>query len=264
MLKLVLSSLDGLSDAVKELYEKNGDQYALKLDDPAFDGLKKKVDEFRSNNRGLHKEVEDLRALKEKVGGLDPEKYKEMQTIIARLEQAEDAQLLKDGKFDEVIERRTKAMQAEYEAKVTAMQKQLEKVNTTLDGRTNSYRDLRLRQDVLDAVGKKAQIRKGAQADVLGRASQVFKLDENDQLVAYDGEGKPIYGKGTDPLTLDEWTGQLIESAGHLFLAPKGGGASGNTRPAGDGKTKLVNPSAEEFGRHMEGIAKGDVVVVNE
>jgi hypothetical protein len=101
-LKAMLSTLDGLDEALKPLYKKTDDgKYALEVE--GLTDNRSKLEEFRATNRALLEKVEELQKQLGGFRGLDPVKYKELQDKMATLE---EKRLLEDGKIDEVISAR--------------------------------------------------------------------------------------------------------------------------------------------------------------
>ncbi len=88
-LKAVLKSLDGLADAIKSLYRQEGEEFHLDVEGMVPKG---QLDEFRENNRSLHKQVEDLAANLKKFDGIDIKKWQELQ---ATEQKVKDGELIK-------------------------------------------------------------------------------------------------------------------------------------------------------------------------
>lgn len=70
---------------------------------------KSKVDEFRSNNLALRKQLDDFAA---KYEGIDPNSVK---TLLAEKAKFEEQKLIKDGEVDKLVEKRTKAILSDME-----------------------------------------------------------------------------------------------------------------------------------------------------
>lgn len=218
-LKFMLENLDGLDDAIKNLYSKHQDgKFYLDVDGAVS---KNKVDEFRDNNITLKQEIEELT---DKYGKIDLEKYQELL----------DKAALDDGKkrigmdkVDEIVAERTAAMKDEHANQLNA----LTEANTGLNGQLNGL----LIDGTVRNSAMEAKVRAAALEDVVLRAKQTFKVVDG-KAVAHDGDGKVIYGKnGTDPLSTSEWLAGLKTSAEHLFEPSTGGGAGGgDQRPTGD------------------------------
>ena len=68
---------------------------------------KSRVDEFRTNNLALKKQLDDLAA---KYEGIDPDAVK---TLLADKARLEDEKLIKDGEVEKLVEKRTKGALSE-------------------------------------------------------------------------------------------------------------------------------------------------------
>lgn len=218
-LKFMLENLDDTEEATKTLYVKHDDGHFYLDVDGAV--AKSKVDEFRDNNIGLKKDLEELN---KKFEGVNLEEYESLR----------DKAALDDGKkrismekVDEIVAERTGAMKTAHSEELTGLNTQITTQGSQLNG-------LLIDSAVRDAAIA-AGVKKGAISDVVLRAQSTFKVVEGKAL-AHDSDGKVIYGKnGTDPLTAGEWIGGLRTSADHLFEPNKGGGAGGGDNSGGGG-----------------------------
>lgn len=262
-LKLLIKNLDEVPEAIRGEYTKQEDgTYLLGVEEKDY---KEKLDEFRTNNRELFKQREQLTKDIKKFEGIDPEKYRLATEALGKLDEQEDANLLKAGKVEEVFNKRTGAMKTDYENKLTAKEEALVKSTKEAGTYRDLYRDLKLNQEVAQTIEGVGNVRKGALPDVMARAKQIFQLDDQGQLVAKNDKGEAVYGKQGEPLTLQEWSSNLLQSAAHLFEQAAGGGAKGGRQNDGVGtiiKGQLVNPTPQQFGRNLKDIASGKVEVV--
>lgn len=192
-----------------------------------YDELKGKLDEFRSNNVKLMK---DMEAMQSRFADVDIDQYAEM---MQNQRDQKDKKLIDAGKIDELLEERTKRMQEDH-AKA---------YNTLKD--ENSTHQRQLEGLMIDAVVRDHAAQQGiaptAIDDVLLRAKAVFKLKEG-QAVPMDGDGNVIYQAGaTEPMGVDQWVKGLTESAPHLFTPSSGGGAMHGARGGKDGTSVTRN-----------------------
>lgn len=256
-LKLIVKKLEDVPEAFRACYVASGDEFVLQTD--GNKDVKKRIDEFRNTNIDLQKKL-DL------VKDIDPAKYEQLKKLAEELDANEDMKLIKDGKIDEVVSKRTEAMRKDYDKKLTDA---ASKINQLTDGQKEfrtGYEELYLERQLMKAVGTVAKIRDGAIDDVLMRAKRVWKMNEDKELIAVNGAGEPILGKkGTDPLTMGEFVTDLVDTAGFLFEGPVGGGARGGKLPSGTpgvGVKRIDASNPVEMGKHMKGLADGSVVAV--
>lgn len=231
-LKAKLKSLDEVPEAVRSLYVEKDGEFALQVEGMVG---KEKLDEFRTTNIELKKQIE---ALTEKFDGVDPELFKELNS---KAQKERDKKLIDSGKVDEIVNERVTAAKSGFEKELKKAGDENRKLNIQLEG-------LLIDNAVRDAASKSG-VRAGAVEDVLLRARQVFKVQDG-KAVAFDGD-KQLYGATGDPLSVSEYiSGKLAESAPHLFEQSQGSGskkAEGNSNGASgrinrdDGKAFLDN-----------------------
>lgn len=259
-LPAITKDLEDIPEAARGLYEKTGDDYVLVVDDSPF---KAKLKEFRDNNIGLLKAKEDLEGKLEALKGVDPAEYSKMKK---QLEEMEDKTLIDDGKIDELVALRTERMRKDFEsqaAKLTEAKESAEKSST--ENRTRLEKVL-IDSQISQAVTGKGTVRKGAMPDILSRAKETWRLDDDGNPVAVNQDGSKRYGKdGSKPLSMDEWAGDLLNEAGFLFEGSSGGG-SGNNDRAGKGAPvgTIFKSDRRGFSRSLEDIAKGKVHVASD
>ena len=123
----------------------------------------------------------------------------------------------------------------------------------------------RLNKELIDnavtAAAKKAGAPEQALTDVALRARNVWKLDEEGNPVAYNGD-RPIYGKDpSKPLSMDEYMEGLAKEAPHLFEENSGRGDPGRDGRLPEGG--VLRAGHPDLGRSLEDIAAGRVQVLD-
>jgi hypothetical protein len=262
-LKAKIAKLEEVDPSLHELYVKQADgTFLLDADGLGEDAAKAK--EFRDNNISLQKQLRELGAKMETYKDIDPAKYAEALEALNKLNGQQDANLIKEGKIDEVLQKRTQAMQENFDRQMKAVTGKL----TESEKRAKEYQGklggLLINTQALAAVGKIGAIRSGAQDDVLFRANRDFQIDETGNVVCKRADGTVVYNKQGEPYkSLEEWAADLPEQASHLFEPAKGSGAPGGKQ--GDGTSTRANVvdrnDPRAMGRNMAGIAKGTVAV---
>jgi len=262
-LKRLMSKADyeKLPDVIKSEYKKSevGDDYILDTDDSDY---KKHLDEFRTNNRALHAQVEAAKAQVEKYKDIDPEKYRRAVVALDQLESQAEAELIKDGKLDEVISRRTAAMARDFESQLKATKTAAETAAAERDQYRSKLSGIQIEQTVLGEVERIGKLRPGARQDVTLRARTTWALNEHGDLIAKDEKGGRAYGTKGEPLTPTEWAQGLLKDASYLFEPAGGGGAKGNeTVRTPEGARVIGGNDPVVFGRNAADILSGKVVV---
>jgi hypothetical protein len=218
-LKAILKSLDGLSDAVKELYKKDGDDYRLEVE-----GMvpKASLDEFRDSNVELKKKNEDLAKQLKQWDGIDITKVRENQELEKKVKEGE---LVKAGKLDELKSSWLDPIKTEFQTKLD----QITQANTHL---TTQLESMQIDGELSKLAATKG-IRPTAIEDMLHRGKKVFKLKDG-KVVAQAGDGTTLTTKTGDPMTMTAWVDTLAADAPHLFQ-PSGGGGAPPANPNGGG-----------------------------
>lgn len=268
-LKLKIPKLDDVPEAVRALYKQQGSEFHLDLD--GADELSR-LNEFRTNNTQLAKDLADERARLKSYEGLDPAMVATMREQIEATKAAEEKELLKKGNFNEVVNRRTAAAGLENERKINAANETLASRDKTINSLKGRLAELLVDTDIqrtIEAVGLKP--RTGAMADITRRGRDSWQVNEDGTLTPIErGTKNVMYSKEKtgQPMPMKEYvTGVLATEAAHLFEAAGGGGAGGG-RAAGGGGVQgggasrvLINPDAATFGKHAKEIQAGTVTV---
>lgn len=181
---------------------------------------------FDEKAQGLVSKNQELiqaqKQLKQQFEGVNPDEYRKLKAF---MEQNEEAQLLAEGKTDEVFKRRSEKLVAEYDAKVKAASEDAQTWQQKADTYRTQVEQLRI-DDVVTRAMIKAGAVEGADEDARLLARQLFKL-EDDGIVGRDAKGNLLTGK-SGALTLDEWVDQLKTSKAHWFGKAQGVGVKGS------------------------------------
>jgi hypothetical protein len=247
-MKVVLSSLSEVPDALRTEYEERDGKFYLKVEGDPQGFVKSseladanaKLVEFRDSNRSL-------KAIVAKFEGIDPDEHKMLKEKIAELEK----QGVKGGEDINAI------VQKALENAVTPLQSKLEEIQEREKKATAALarKDL---ESMLTQAGLNAGIGEKAIPDYLRRGLETFTLEDG-KAVARNGD-TPLYSKAkpTVPLSIGEWAAELSSEAPHLFKPSKGGGASPG--PGGDGSRSTYDPNSDaDFLSNVDKIAKGEM-----
>lgn len=207
-----------------------GDDVQAKIDaavNAAVAGLKSKNSELL----GSLKEAKDrLKAF----DGIEPEA---VHSIIKRFADDEEAGLIKAGKLDEVLNKRTSRMKADAEKAIKAEQ----------DARTKTEaKAAKLAGKALAGALRDAAIKAGAlpeaMEDIILRGRGLWTVNDDGEVVAAE-DGEVVLGKdGKTPLTPQEWAESLRETAPHLWPRAQGTNALGSNK--GGSGNKVMSQSA--------------------
>jgi hypothetical protein len=194
---------------------------------------KSKLDEFRSNNITLSNQLAEQ---KKRFEGIDPEEVKKLAEEKRKLE---EAQQLKGGEVDKVVEGRLKTAKTEWDKQFNAVTAERDVLNSRLTA-------IQIDQGVITVATKKG-LRPTAIPDITARARVVFRLVDGAPR-AYEADGQTVrVGKdGITPMTLDDWVDQQVADAPHLFESNVGGGATGSSSGGAGNNRSVKNPFRKE------------------
>jgi hypothetical protein len=194
---------------------------------------KAKLDEFRANNVAL---TNQLAEQKKRFEGIDPDEVRKLAEDKRKLE---EAQQLKGGEVEKVVESRLKNAKTEWDKQFNAVTAERDALNSRLTA-------IQIDQGVITVATKKG-LRPTAIPDITARARVVFKLVDGAPR-AYEADGQTVrVGKdGITPMTLDEWVDQQVADAPHLFETNSGSGAASNGSGGAANNRSVKNPFRKE------------------
>lgn len=192
---------------------------------------KSKLEEFRATNVAILKERDDL---KKRFEGIDPDAVRQLADDKRKLE---EAQQIKAGEADKVVEARLKSARADWD-------KQHGVVVAERDALHGRLTAVQIDQAVVSEATKRG-LRPTAIPDITARARMTFKLVNGvPQAFEANGQNARMGKDGVTPMTLAEWVDVLVSDAPHLFEANAGGGAAGSGS-GGAGNRSVKNPFAQ-------------------
>src|SRR5947207_3812364 len=130
--------------------------------DTEASGEKSKLDEFRTNNISLLKELNDL---KQRFEGINPDEVRKLSEEKQRLE---DEQRVKAGEFDKVLDGRVKTARTEWDKQFAAVTSERDSLVTRLTA-------IQIEQGITETATKRG-LRPTAIPDITSRARNVFRL----------------------------------------------------------------------------------------
>ena len=191
-----------------------------------FTTQKTKLDEFRSNNVKLMKDMENLTS---KFEGIDVDAYQDM---LSKQEAMKTKKLIDAGKIDELLDEKTKSMREVHN-------KELSKTNEVNQSLQDQLAKLVIDNAVRDSAMKAGVVDTGMD-DILLRSKSIFSLKDG-KAVPTDAQGNTIFGHGTsEPMSVNEWVNAQMDVAPHLFKASSGSGSAHGTRPNGTSSQNLT------------------------
>lgn len=198
----------------------------------------KEVEGLKTNNSKLIEEKRKVQETLKNFDGLDPQAAKE---ALAFINENEQAQLLKEGKLDEVVERRVQELKDSLEGEVQTLTKEKSEVLETAKKYQTMYSS-KMVDDSLREAASKAGILPQAIDDVLNKGRGVFGLGEDEMSVeARDKKGDLMRTEDGKILTTTLWIDQLRQESPHYWPQSKGANFDSSTiRDMDDLDTKIV------------------------
>lgn len=255
----VIDKLEDVAEPARQFYVQKDGKFALDLSGTpsgfvsATDlaAANVRIIEFRDNNVKLTKEVEELRPLKTRFDGIDPD--------AAKAALAAQDELKKKGitKPEDI----TAMVQSAVSAAVKPLTDQITSITTTAQTAQKERDALTLRTTLGDKFAK-AGGEQGALDFIVSRASGVFIVD-NGALKAAPNQFS--VDKPGEPLSVDEWMTRMTKENAFAFKSSSGGGA--NPLPAGGGPSRpagqlvIKDPSPQQLGQHAADIKSGKMRV---
>ena len=252
-MKPLIASLDEVDEGLRDFYTKTETGFVLDVDGDTYKG---KLDEFRKENITTRKQREELEAKLKAFEGVDPEAYRKLLELQAKMEGEQDAELLKAGKFDEVLKKRTQTMEQDFTNKLKAAQRNEQAANEKLAALMDRFESLAIRTSVIEQVTKAGTPVQGALDDIINRGRTVFGVDENGEIV-----NKSWNNKKGEKGTLEEWALDLIDRAPFLFESPKSGASRGSQSRAGPNGIKIIKNDPRLINQYRKEIQEGKVQV---
>lgn len=213
-----------------------------KLIDTQVTGLKQKNTELLGSLREVKENLK-------KFDGIEPDAVRE---ILKRFSDDEEANLIKAGKIDEVLSKRTERMTAEHKKQLDALSGEVTKSAQA----KAKLADRALKAEIISAANKAGALPE-AMDDIVLRAKGLFTVNDDGDVVAMNGDEVVMGKDGKTPLSPLEWAEALRESAGHLWpkgtgtgaLGANGGGKGGDTS---NKKTADMSPAEKSafIGKH--------------
>lgn len=215
----------------------------------ATTGLKAKNAELLDEKKKEKQKADDLAKKLEAFGDLDAGKVAE---LIKKLGDDEEAKLLKDGKLDEVIAKRTERIIGKFDKAAKDAEDKAKASDEKATKYESAWKSERLDNQIARKVSGLAD---GALPKVQRDAREFFDVNEEGEVVTK--EGAPL-GPGGKPLTLDNYGDYLLDTSPFYF--PPSGGAGGQGGQGRKGKTQVIDANDKEaFANNLEKIASGEV-----
>lgn len=226
MADFTFDTLDAVPEDLREFAKERDGKLTVSV------APKVRLDEFRQNNINVVKERDELKsrfARYVELVGEDPDEFRKgFEELQALRKKVDDKELVANSSFDSALEQRTKELRADLEAKAEALAKDRDAWKGNASTYEQKYKQTLIDRAITDAiVNPKSGARPDAIPDILKRAYDVWKVDSNGRIVAYEGDAVMYGSDGASPMQPIEWLSKLRERAPYFFKESAGGGAQG-------------------------------------
>lgn len=189
--------------------------------------MDKKIEEatsgLKNKNQELLNEKKKIQDTLKNFENIDPEKAKEALNF---LETNTEAQMIKDGKIDELLEKRTSNLKSDYEAQLNEISQKLEETSSKSETFESLYKN-KMIEDGLRNAALQAKVRPEAIDDIILRGSKEFNLGEDGSIESRDKDGKLRKTVDDKILTPFNWIDSLKKSHPHYWPESQGAGFRG-------------------------------------
>ncbi len=174
----------------------------------AVAGLKTKNEELLGEKKTIQTQLQRFADIS------DPE---EAIKALKFINESEEAQMIRDGKFDELLEKRTSTMRLDHDNSITELADKLEEVTAGKSKYKGLYQT-KIMDDSLREVANKAGVRPEAVTDVLLRAKTLFQLGQDGSVEARDSGGKLLKNEDGNVITPSVWLESMKETSPTIGL----------------------------------------------
>lgn len=228
-----------VQEAVKAAAQAEAEKIKAQLE-AEYSGLKSNKDAILAEKKAL---AEELNSFKSQFEGMD---INQVKTMLENVRKDQHAALIAEGKWDEVIAQKTEAMRRDYETKLGGLDQELKKYQSEAEKLVEEKKrymvDMRLRE-----AGSK-YVYPEMMEFLQERAREVFRLEEDGQVVARTKDGTLLLGPdGKSPLNMESWVLMQKDKYPYIFQQSSGSGSSNSVKGKGGVKYKedLSNPAAK-------------------
>jgi hypothetical protein len=172
-----------------------------------------------NKNRELLGKLKDASSNLQRFDGIDPDAVR---NILSKFASDEESALIAKGDIDSVLTKRTERMQADFGKKLQAESD----ARTRAEAKAAKLADGTLAGKLRDAATRSGALPE-ALDDVVLRARGMWRLNDDGEPVAMNGDQVVLSKDGRTPLAPGEWAETLRENAPHLWPRAQGMGATG-------------------------------------
>lgn len=208
-----------------------------------------KLDEFRDKNISLVKEKEVLEGFKASVKttlGTDnlEEFAKDLPGMKEAHQKVKDKTLVEAKGLNEAIEERTREMKTSFEAQLKEAGTNAQRLQEALTSTSMKYKTMMIQSAINTALlDGKSGLRPDAIPVIMDRALKTFRVNEQEQVIPYQGDTILYGADGATAMSPVEWLKKLGEELPFLLKESAGGGGGGGGNRGGSVDTSKMTPA---------------------
>ena len=229
-----------LREKVENAHKLEIDELTINLTNSTKTKVAEAIEGLKAKNAEILGEKKTLQESLKQWEGYDPAIVK---TAVDFHKKNKDAEFLKDGTVEELIEKKTSQLTSDFEVQINELNERLGKA--TEHGTTyQSLFESKVIDDGLRAEAIKQGVRPAAVEDIILRGRGIFSLDDSKQIEARDKEGKLAVTEDKKVLNPKNWIEGLKDTSPHYWPESAGAGAEGGTGGPGSDLTLKLNELA--------------------
>lgn len=169
--------------------------------------------------------LNENKTLKESMKNWEGLDAAQVRNLIEKVNGDEELKLITEGKYEDVIKKRTEKVEAGFKAQLNTAQTELEKYKGEYEKANSTIKKLLVDTAITTEFVKLKGV-ESAVPDVVFRAQSVWHI-ENGEPIPRDKNGEIMQGKN-GVMTMPEWIETLRQTAPHLFPESASAGPTGN------------------------------------
>ncbi|RLB67216.1 MAG: hypothetical protein DRH08_04235 [Deltaproteobacteria bacterium] len=185
--------------------------------------IEQEKDSIISNRDSVLAEKKALQEQLKSFDGLNAEELKKLKKMV---DESEESELLQQGRFDEIVNRRTEKMRLSHEEELITIQTDYDALKKKESNVSSAFDQYKIQLAINNAASLSGAL-PTAIPDIVNRSTNMFSLDTDGQIYARDEEGnirKDKSGKALDPT---QYVSNLQNEAPHFWPASKSANLKG-------------------------------------
>lgn len=194
----------------------------------------------------------EVKLLKEKFApfaDLGEKDITDLRALQAQVSDAAEKELLKEGKIDELIDRRLKATTDNFEKQRKEQETETGSLKALLNKSNEKVASLTINAS-LQAEATKAGARPEAIEDIIRSGRDVFKLDDELKPVPRGPDGEILKNKEGEVITPALFVDDLKKTKPYYFPGSGGGGAPGGSGEIAEGDFTITKTEANDVEKY--------------